>query len=83
MGQTDKTYTVIINAQEATVTDKTLSYEQVVRLAYPDMGQQPDVIFTVTYRKSDNHKHDGILTEGKDVNIKQGTIFDVTSTTKS
>ena len=76
-------YKIIINAQEVEVSDKKLTYEQVVRLAFPEMGQQPEVIFTVSFRKSDHHKHEGVLIEGESVNIKNGTIFDVTSTTKS
>ena len=79
-----KTFTIIVNGQEKTVTDHTVSYAEVVQLAFPEMTGNPDVIFNVTYRKSDNeHKPAGTLSEGQDVKVKDGTIFDVTPTTKS
>lgn len=80
----EKTITIIVNGQEKTVTGKTVTYEQIVQLAFPEMTGDPNVIFNVTYRKSDNdHKPAGTLSEGQDVKVKDGTIFDVTPTTKS
>jgi hypothetical protein len=43
----------------------------------------PNVQFTVTYRKEPRQNHEGSMTEGETVRIKDGMIFDVTETNKS
>lgn len=82
-GKKPKTYNIIVNAQPHTVTDNRISFAEVVELAYGPEANDPNKTFTVTYRKSDNNKHDGTLAEGDSVKIKDGTIFSVTSTTRS
>jgi ribosomal protein L13 len=76
-------FSIIVNAEEVTVTGHRLTYEEVVRFAFGAEAENPDKSFTVTYRKSAEAKHDGTLVEGQVVNIKKGTIFNVTSTTRS
>ena len=40
-------------------------------------------IVTVTYRNADSDRREGTLVEGQKVTIKNGTIFNVTATTRS
>src|SRR5947208_6100425 len=51
-----KDYRIIVNAREEFVQFRSLSYDQVVRLAFNPVPTGPDVIFTVTYRKGP-HRH--------------------------
>jgi hypothetical protein len=85
MGQgSGREITIIVNAESKTVTQKKLTFDQVVSLAYdgnPPTG--PDIVFTVTYRKGDRPHHEGTMVEGDSVPIKDGMIFNVTPTTKS
>jgi hypothetical protein len=76
-------FQIIVNAEEVTVVGHRLTFEEVVRFAFGADAENPDKSFTVTYRKSAEAKHDGTLVEGQVVTIKEGTIFNVSSTTRS
>lgn len=77
-----KNYEIIVNGQQETVTDKTVTYEQVVTFAYPT-PPSADAVITVTFRGAQKPK-EGSLKPGGTVDVKkEGAIFNVTSTTKS
>lgn len=76
-----KTYSIVVNGRPREVRDHKLTYLQVVQLAYPGEVPTETIVFTVTY--SNPHGHDGSLTEGQDVVIKEGTIFNVRKTDRS
>ncbi len=76
-----KTYSVIVNGRPREVSDHKLTYLQVVQLAYPGEVPTEAIVFTVTY--SNPHGRDGSLTEGRDVVIKDGMIFNVRKTDRS
>lgn len=78
-----KAYTIIVNGRKKEVSTKTLSFDQVVALAYNPVPTDPNVKFTITYRKGPRINREGILTEEETVRIKNGMIFDVTETNKS
>ena len=78
----DKTFTVIVNGQEKKVSEETLSFDAVVALAFNPVPTGPNIMFTVTYRKA-KEPHEGTLVKGQSVEIKNGTIFNVTQTDKS
>lgn len=80
----DKDVEVIVNGQQMTVPDKTVTFEQITALAFPEHVGNADIVYTVSYSKSDHdHKPAGVLAEGESVKAKRGTIFDVTATNKS
>jgi hypothetical protein len=56
---------------------------EVVALAFDPVPTGPNWVFTVTYRKAAGKRPDGTLIEGQTVEIKDGTIFNVTATDKS
>lgn len=76
-----KTYSIIVNGRPREVSEHKLTYLQVVQLAYPGEVPTETIIFTVTY--SNPHGRDGSLTEGQDVVIKDGMIFNVRKTDRS
>jgi hypothetical protein len=81
-GQTEQ-FTIIVNGRKKVVTTDELSYEQVVALAYdnnPPTG--PNIVISVTYRNAEDNKQ-GTLVAGQTVEIRNGTIFNVTATDKS
>lgn len=76
-------FTIIVNAREKKVTTNELSYEEVVNLAYNDNPPSgPGIVITVTFRNAAGHEQ-GSLAAGQSVEIRNGTIFDVTATNKS
>jgi len=78
-----KEFTIIVNGRKKEVSTKTLSFDQIVALAFSPVPVGPNVMFTITYRKGPHKNPEGTLTEGATVKIKDGMIFDVTETNKS
>ncbi len=80
----DKTVTIYVNGEEKTVPKKEeISFEEVVKLAFDNPPTGDGVQFTVQYQRGEGHKHSGTLVEGQKVKVKEGMIFDVTSTNRS
>jgi hypothetical protein len=79
----DHQVTIIVNAREKKWTEKGISFEQVVKLAFPTSPPGENIVYTVTYRNGEGHKPEGTLTEGESVKVKDGMIFNVTATDKS
>ena len=76
--------TIIINAQEKTVTTRDITFEQVLDLAYDGNPPQGDNwVFTVTYRRGANESPQGSLVQGGSVKVKHNMVFNVTATDKS
>jgi hypothetical protein len=82
-GAREKEFTIIVNAREKTVTDRELTFEQVVALAFPTAPYGANTAYTVTYRRGQGNKPEGILVAGQSVKVKDRMIFDVTATDKS
>ena len=78
-----KVYKIIVNGRPKEVSAKTLTFDQVVALAFNPVPSGQNVQFTVTYRKGPRRNHEGSMTEAEAVRIKDGMIFDVTETNKS
>ncbi len=78
-----KEFTIIVNGREHKVAQQILSFADVVKVAFPNPPTGENIVFTVTYRNADSEKREGTLIEGGTVNIKNGTIFNVTATDKS
>lgn len=73
---------IIVNGEPKTVESEVVSYDQVVKLAYPD-PPAPDTRFTVAFRNAKEPK-EGSLAPGGSVEVKKdGTIFNVKTTGKS
>ena len=45
----NKTVTIIVNGRPREVTGKSISYEEIVKLAFPDDPSNQDIDFTVAY----------------------------------
>lgn len=74
--------TIIVNGRERTVEEKEVSFEEAVKLAFPDPPTGDNVVITVAYRKAAGNRS-GDLLPGQAIKVKEGTIFDVTATDKS
>jgi hypothetical protein len=73
---------IIVNAREKVVSEKFLSYDVVVALAFPTPNQD-QVMYTVTFKHGCGNQSQGSLVKGEDVRVKNGMIFNVTATDKS
>lgn len=78
-----RTYRIYVNGQEKTVTTKFVSYEQIVKLAFPNPPTGQNILFTVGYEDGPHANPSGSLMPGGTVKVKDGMIFNVTPTDKS
>jgi len=60
-----------------------ISFEEVVTLAFGSYSEDPNVVYTVTYKRGEDRKKEGSLVKGESVKVKNGMIFNVTQTNKS
>jgi hypothetical protein len=80
----DKQVTVFVNGTPKPVTKSELSFEQVVELGFPNPFSNPNIIYTVAYRRGHGDKPAGTMSKGGEpVKVKDGMIFDVTPTDQS
>jgi hypothetical protein len=78
-------FTIIVNAQKKRWSEREISYEQVVKLAFPE-PPPPDIVitYTVAYERGEGNKPEGSLVQGgSPVKVKEGMIFSVTETSRS
>ncbi len=77
------TFDVIVNGTKHTVPNDTVSFEQVVALAFPNPPSSAQLIFTVAYSRAVAPRPAGTMRPGNTITVKTGTIFNVTATDKS
>jgi hypothetical protein len=78
-----KEYTIIVNGEQKTEPKEVLTFVDVLDLAFPPPRPIPNKDFSITYKNAKSIPHHGQLHPGGKVEIKNGTIFDVTPTNKS
>jgi len=75
--------TIIVNGTQKTVEKGELTFDEIVNLAFDEPPYGENTLFSVTYRRGQGNKPEGILAPGESVKVKDGMIFDVTATDKS
>lgn len=75
--------TIIVNTREKQWSEKRITYEQVIVLAFGSYTDAETMVYTVTFTKGEDSHHEGSLVKGKDVRVKDGMIFNVTQTDRS
>ncbi|MER9162759.1 multiubiquitin domain-containing protein [Mesorhizobium sp. M0715] len=78
-----KAVTVGINGEPFETTETRLSFEELVKIAFPILPTGTCIEFTVTYRDGPPSNPKGTLTAGHSVKIKNRMKFDVTATDRS
>ncbi|MFG1343183.1 multiubiquitin domain-containing protein [Xanthobacter autotrophicus] len=78
-----KAVTIGVNGELYETTEARLSFEELVKIAYPVPPTGTCIEFTVTYRDGPPANPKGTLTAGHSVKIKNGMKFDVTATDRS
>lgn len=74
---------IFVNSRPKTVTGKEISYTDVVKLAFSDAFQNPNTVYTVTYKHGENTKPEGSMVDGDSVKLKKEMRFHVAFTTRS
>jgi hypothetical protein len=76
-------FTIIVNGQKKVVTTKTVTFDEIVKLAFPAPPAGANILYTVSYEDGPRLNPQGSLKEGQTVKVKNGMIFNVTATDKS
>ena len=63
--------------------DEKITFEQVVKWAFPDYSPTDGRTYTVKYKKGDNEKPEGQLVKGASVKVKEEMTFSVSRTGQS
>jgi hypothetical protein len=71
--------TIYVNTVPYQVEKGKISFEEVVKLAYPTPPSGQNVGFTVLYQRGEGNS-EGSLVAGQSVEVRDGMIFDVTPT---
>lgn len=74
---------IIVNARRKTVSGRKISFENVVKLAFPEGPPSPQTVYTVAYSNGPPRNPEGKLVAGRSVKIRDEMIFDVTETSRS
>ena len=78
-----KEITIIINGTAKVIQKASLTFEEVIALAFDNPPTGDGVQFTVQFSRGHSDKPKGTLVEGQSVQAKEGMEFDVTSTNRS
>lgn len=76
-------YIIVVNGQKKIVTTKKVSFDEIVKLAFPTPPQGANILYTVSYEDGPRINPQGSLQEGQSVSVKNWMIFNVTATDKS
>ena len=78
-----KTVTIIVEGTPHKWPEEYITYDQVVTLEVPDYAQNPEITYTVTYKRGPRNKPEGTLSKGGTVKVVEGMVFNVVSTGQS
>lgn len=79
----ERELTIIVNARPRDWTGRTISYEQVIPLAFNPVRTEPFILYTVVYSRGPSANPEGELISGGVVQIKNRMVFLVTETDRS
>lgn len=79
----NRTVTIVVNTRAHEWAEKSISFEELLEIAYPGqpVGEGDDV--TVRFSRGPDGKRDGSLTAGRSVKVKNRMVFDVYRTARS
>jgi hypothetical protein len=76
-------FKIIVNGREKHWGDKTISYEQVVKLAFENYVENADIVYTVDFTDGPHQNPSGSMVKGDIKFVTNKMIFNVTPTNRS
>jgi len=74
---------IVVNGREIRVTRRHQTFDDLVTLAFPGQPPAPNVIYSITFRRAASEPHTGELGVGGAIEVKNGTIVNVSRTVQS
>ena len=78
-----KQVTIIVNGRPKEWNERKISYEQVVKLAFPNVVENEATIYTATYTNGPKQNEESSMVKGDKVFVKNQMVFNVTATNRS
>ncbi|MEZ4720482.1 MAG: multiubiquitin domain-containing protein [Flavobacteriales bacterium] len=78
-----KVVSIIVNGQEKEWEKDEISFKEVVILAFGSYDENPQIVYTVTYKRGQGNKPEGTMVKGESVKVKDKMIFNATRTDRS
>ena len=76
-------FIIIVNGREKQWCEKTITFNQVVELAFGNYQDDPNTVYTVTYAKGPQQNLEGSIVKGTKAFVINKMVFNVTATNKS
>lgn len=78
----NKEYSIIINGRRITSSEHKLTYDQILQLAkIPEEGL--NALYIITFERGPHGNSEGTVSAGASIVIKDGMVFNVSTTNKS
>lgn len=78
----NKEYSIVINGRPITVSEHKLTYEDILGLANIASGGT-NSLFIITFERGPNGNSEGTVSIGGSIVVKDGMVFNVSTTNKS
>jgi hypothetical protein len=74
---------IVVNGRLKKWSLRTITYEQVAKLAFENYVENEAIVYTVTYTDGPGQNHEGSMVKGDKVFVKNKMKFNVTATNRS
>ena len=74
---------IIVNGRPKEWNERKISYEQIVKLAFPNAVENDTTVYTVTYTNGPKQNEEDSMVKGDVVFVKNQMVFNVTPTNRS
>jgi len=78
-----KLITIVVEGTPHEWPKEEITYAEVVTLEVPDYALHPEITYSVSYKRGQGNKPEGILAPGASVKVKEGMVFYVSETGQS
>lgn len=83
IGPHEEDFEIVVNGREIRVNRRHQTFDDLVALAFPNQPPAPNVIYSITFRRAASEPHTGELGLGGAIDVKNGTIVNVSRTVQS
>ena len=78
-----KPFTIIVNGREKQWSENKIAFREIVVLAFGSFEENPQILYTVTYKPADKSQRDNTMVDGDEVNVHPGMIFNAARSDRS
>lgn len=76
-------FIIYIDSREKVWSKKNITFEEVIILKNGSISSDPNMSYSITFKKGDNEKPEGIMVAGDEIKVKNEMKFNVSETNRS